>query len=227
MPATPQHHPRGHQPAGAEAADQTAREGRDEDHRHGDRQDHQAADDRASGRARPAGTEAGRTSPPSRRRPGRRRRRWRRSRGRCGRGRSRRSGRAIRRSIQPEGEQGGDARRAARQATVTRRPRRRDWTSARTTAVRPTLSAARPGQSILGPRARIGRLGRGVGDDRDPERRDRQVDPEDHPPVDFDQEAAGERPDRQRDRRDRGPDPQRPRLLARPGRRCRPGPARA
>jgi hypothetical protein len=79
--------------------------------------------------------------------------------------------------------------------------------------VRPALSAAKPGQSIRWPAPGVGRLGRGGERDRDPESGNRQVHPEDHPPVDFDQQAAGEQADRQRHRRDGGPDPKRPRLF--------------
>ncbi|HEY5816273.1 MAG TPA: hypothetical protein VIS95_08025 [Solirubrobacterales bacterium] len=59
----------------------------------------------------------------------------------------------------------------------------------------------------------IGRLGRRQGDDRDPERGDRQVDPEDQPPVEVDQGAAGERSYSQRQRGYPRPDAQRPGLL--------------
>ena len=67
-------------------------------------------------------------------------------------------------------------------------------------------SAAGPG---------IGRLRRRDGRDHDPDQGHRQIDPEDHPPVDFHQQATRQRTDRQRQRRDPGPDPERPRLLGR------------
>ena len=135
----------------------------------------EAADAAASGRARPAGTGAGRTSPPSRRRPGRRRRRWRRSRGRCGRGRTRRS--APGPGARPARRR--PARRAPTTASATTAAvaQASDWTSARTTAVRPRLSAARPGQSILRPAPGSVDSGAAQADDQHPERGDRQVDP--------------------------------------------------
>ena len=108
-----------------------------------------------------------------------------------------------------------------------RRAQASDWTRARTTRVRPRLSAPRPGQSILWPGARVGRLGGGAGDDQHPDRDHRQVHQEDHPPVDFDQRAADQRPDRERrggDRRPRSRAPSAPPLR---GRRCRRGRARA
>ncbi len=161
---------------------------------------------------RPAGTGAGRTSPPSRRRPGRRRRRWRRSRARCGRARSRRSARAP------------GARPARRRASAAR-------PATATTAVVAPLQALRLDQrqddrgEPDSQRQQAGAVDRAVPAPgsvdsgaataviADPDRGHRQVDPEDHPPVDFDQHPAGQRPDRQRQRRDRRPDPKRPRLL--------------
>ena len=224
--ATPQAMPGGHQPPGAEAGDQPPREGRDEDHRHRDRQDQQPAERRPSGRARPAGTGAGRTSPPSRRRPGRRRRRWRRSRGRCGRARSRRSARATRCSIRQKARATASPT-DARAAIVAAAPGLRPGPAPGRRAVRPTLSASQAGE--VDPRPDAGSVDSGAASAviAIAERRDRQVDPEDHPPVDFDQGAAGERADRQRQRRDPPPRCPAPAPAPRRGRRCRRSPARA
>jgi hypothetical protein len=62
-------------------------------------------------------------------------------------------------------------------------------------------------------RPRVGRLGRGEGGDRDAEGRDRQVDPEDQPPVEVDEAAADQRAGAEGNGGDAGPDAERPRLL--------------
>ncbi len=71
----------------------------------------------------------------------------------------------------------------------------------------PRVSAASPGKSIAVAGARVGGLAGDLAHDQEADRRHRQVDPEDQPPVEGDQEAAEERSDRQRKGRDSGPDP--------------------
>ncbi len=58
----------------------------------------------------------------------------------------------------------------------------------------------------LGRRGLVARLVSRPAGDRDARGADRQVDPEDQPPIDVDQHAPDERPDRERERRDRRPD---------------------